>query len=79
MMVMRHIAPFVPGCVAGNDNPPYAAFRHQVTDRPVHRGNPKTRASALRVAQEVLWGERAVHVTDGSENGHSLLSLSLRR
>jgi len=78
MMVMRHIGPLVPGCAAGNDNSMYPAFLHQVAERPVHGGNPKPRASALRMAEEFRRGECAFHVADGADNGRSLVSLPFR-
>jgi hypothetical protein len=78
MMVMRHISPLVPGYVVGNDNALYKTLLDQVANRPVHRGNSKPRASALRVAEDFLWGECAVHALNDGDNSRSLLSLSFR-
>lgn len=78
MMVMRHIGPLVPWRAAGNDNALYTALLHQLADRPVHGGNPKPRAGALRVAEDFLRGECTVRALDGGDNGRSLLRLPFR-
>jgi len=75
MMVMSHIGPLVPGCAADNDHLPYTALLQQVADRSVYGSNSKPRASALRVPEDLLRGECAVHRLNGGNNGRSLLSL----
>lgn len=75
---MRHIGPLVPGDAAGNDNTLYTALLHQVADRPVHGGNSKPRAGALRAVKDFLRGECAVHALDDGDNGRPLLRLPFR-
>ena len=78
MVVMCHIGPLVPGCAAGNDHSLDTALLHQVANRPVHGGYPKPRTSTLRLTEDFLRGECAVHALDDGDNGRSLLSLSIR-
>ena len=78
MVVMSLIGPLVSGRTAGNDNPPYNAFFHQIADGPVHGGNPKPRTGLLCTTKELLRSECTIDSLDSGDDRRLLLSLSFR-